>query len=101
MHSISASQAHAAGIRSKFARLCQVLVSLSISVYVTHSPSCRNIYRYRFAPHSRSISDLSQRIRDGVDFLRNKSQGVVFATISGFCLTLYSFLYQVGHSISW
>ena len=61
------------------------------SVSVWH----RDIYRYRFAQHSRSISDLSQRIKDGVSFLRNKGEGVVFATISGFCLTLYSFLYQV------
>ena len=97
MHSIGASETHAARISSKYTRLCQVLVidrhhaNNVSSVSVWH----RDIYRYRFAQHSRSISDLSQRIKDGVSFLRNKGEGVVFATISGFCLTLYSFLYQV------
>ena len=101
MHSIGASEAHAARISSKYTRLCQVLVidrhhantSNVSSVSMWHRDNY--ICRYRFAQHSRSISDLSQRIKDGVSFLRNKGEGVVFATISGFCLTLYSFLYQV------
>lgn len=59
------------------------------------APSTPGSTRYnRFAQHSRSISDLSQRIKDGVSFLRTTGKGVVLATISGFCLTLYSFLYQ-------
>ena len=44
------------------------------------------------------MSDLSlRRFNDGFSFLREeKGQSVMFAILSGFCLTLYSYLYQGG-----